>query len=99
MSSTPPESAPGTAPPSSAPKAAAPTLADIAASLLKPAATTAAKSAGGSMVKTAAMWYGGTLALAVAMLDLKFNLGLGHSFDAGLIGASLSAFLGRSISL
>lgn len=98
MSSTPPESAPGTTP-SSAPKAAAPTLADIAASLLKPAATTAAKSAGGSMVKTAAMWYGGTLALAVAMLDLKFNLGLGHSFDAGLIGASLSAFLGRSISL
>lgn len=70
-------------------------LASLVQALVKPAAA----AAGGSIVKSAATFYGATIGIVVAVCDLKFGLGLGHSFDAGLIGAALSMLFGKTVSL
>jgi len=63
---------------------------------LVPAAAGAVSS---SFWKGAAVLFASTAAFAIAVVDLKFQLGLGRTFDAGLIGAGLSALLGKAVSL
>ena len=109
MSSTPVGSAPVTPLPTSVPSASAsvPTLgaspakstADPLAAMMSALVPAAASGVASSFWKGAAVLFASTAAFTIAVVDLKFHLGLGRTFDAGLIGAGLSALLGKAVSL
>jgi len=72
---------------------------DALTNLIAGLAPAVSSSVSSSVAKGLAAFYASTAAFAIAVVDLKFNLGLGHTFDAGLIGAGLSALLGKAITL